>query len=194
MKKITAMIGAVALSGLAGAAQAQGWYAGGYGAMSYTHDGYANGTDLMTYDIGYGLGGFVGYAMANGFRVEGELAYRSNDIESIAGTAVGMNMSNVALMANVLYDFNMQSSVKPHVGGGLGIATGTVDDAGVEYDSTVVAGQFILGVDYAMAPDLALVADYRLFFTEDMGFGAGVGLGGVEYTNSAVSVGLRKKF
>lgn len=194
MKKLAAVAGAAMLVFAAGSAQAQNWYVGGYGAMNYTHDGTANGNDKMVYDLGFGVGGLVGYAMANGLRLEGEVAYRSNGIDSIDGVSVGADMSSWAFMGNALYQFNVQSSVKPHIGGGLGVARGTVETGGHEYSDTVLAAQFIVGVDYTVAPDMAILLDYRHFLTEDLGLGAGSGLGGVEYSNSTVSVGLRKMF
>lgn len=194
MKKFSVLAGAVAISCLAGTAQAQNWYAGGFGAMNYTHDGYANGTDLMTYKLGFGLGAMAGASFSNGFRLEGEMAYRANDIDTIAGIAVGADITSFAVMGNVLYDFQTQSSVKPHIGGGLGVADATVEIGGVQYSDTVLAAQFIGGIDYKIAPDMAMVIDYRLFMTDELGLGAGSGLGGVEYTNSTISVGLRKSF
>lgn len=194
MKKLATVVGAITLTCLAGAAQAQNWYVGGYGAMNYTHDGFANGSDKINYNLGFGFGGMVGYAMPNGLRFEGELAYRSNDIDSIAGVSVGADITSWAVMGNVLYEFNVQSNVKPHVGAGLGFAPTEVEIGGVSYSDSVVAGQLIAGIDYKMAPDMALILDYRLFFTEDLGLGAGIGLGGVEYTNSTFLVGLRKSF
>ena len=194
MKKLAIIAGAVTLSCLAGAAQAQNWYVGGYGAMNYTHDGNANGGGNLDYDLGFGLGGIVGYAMANGLRLEGELAFRSNGIDSINGVSTGADMNSLAFMANALYDFNSQSAVRPHIGGGLGVVRGMVETGGVEFNDTVFAAQFIVGVDYKIAPDLALTIDYRQLRTEDLGFGAGAGLGGVEYVNSTFSAGLRKSF
>lgn len=194
MKKLLTVVGAAALSCLAGAAQAQNWYVGGYGALNLTHDGNANGTDNVVYDLGFGIGGVAGYATGNGIRLEGELAYRQNDIDTINGVAVGADISSSALMANALFDIGTQTSFKPHIGAGLGIARATIETGGLSFTDTVLAGQIILGVDYMMAPDLALMVDYRLFFTEDLGFGAGFGLGGVEYANSSISAGLRKTF
>lgn len=194
MKKLATVVGAITLTCLAGAAQAQNWYVGGYGAMNYTHDGNANGTDKMVYDLGFGVGAMVGYAMTNGLRLEGEIAYRANDIDTIDGVAVGADMTSWAFMANALYDINTQSSIRPHIGGGLGVARGTVEWGGLEYSDTVLAAQFIVGVDYLVAPDLALTVDFRHLRTQDLGLGAGAGLGGVEYANSSVSAGLRKSF
>lgn len=194
MKKFAVVMGICALVSTAGTAQAQNWYVGGYGAMNYTHDGTANGNENVDYDLGYGVGGWVGYAMANGLRLEGELAYRANDIDSVGGAPFGGDLSTMAVMGNVLYEINVQSSIKPHIGGGLGMVFATVDFGGVEYDDTELGVQFVVGVDYKVAPDLALVVDYRHMITGDFGFGAGAGFGAVEYSNSTVSAGLRKMF
>ena len=194
MKKFTVFIGVCALVSTAGVAQAQNLYAGGYGAMNYTHDGTANGNEKMVYDLGFGVGGFVGYAMPNGLRLEGEIAYRSNGIDTLNGVSVGADMSSWAFMGNAIYQFNTQSAIKPHIGGGLGVARVTIETGGLEYRDTVLAGQFIFGIDYKVASDMALVVDYRHLRTQDLGLGAGAGLGAVEYSNSTVSAGLRKMF
>ncbi len=194
MKKFSAVIVAATLSCLAGAAQAQNFYVGGYGAMNYTHDGNANGNEKMVYDPGYGVGAVGGYVMGNGIRLEGEIAYRSNGVDTLDGVSVGADMTSWAFMANVLYDINTQSSIRPHIGGGLGVARGTIETGSLEYSDTVFAAQFIVGVDYMVAPDLALTLDFRHMRTQDLSLGAGAGLGGVEYANSSLAVGLRKSF
>ena len=177
MKRVAALVGAVMLACTASAAQAQNWYVGGYGGMNFTHDGDANGNENVVYDLGLGFGGIIGYVMGSGLRVEGEIAYRWNDIDTIDGAPSGSEISSWAFMGNVLYDINTQSSLTPHIGGGLGIARATVETGGLEFSDTVFAAQLIAGADYNVAPDLALTVDYRLFFTEDLGLGAGGGLG-----------------
>jgi opacity protein-like surface antigen len=194
MKKIVTIVCAAALSCLGTMAHAQNWYVSGFGAMNYTHDGAVNGSQNADYNLGFGLGGTVGYAMPNGLRLEGEISYRQNDIDSIGGAPSGGELDSWAFMGNAVYEFNVQSSVKPHIGGGLGVVRGAVDYGGAEYTDTQFGAQFIAGVDYKVAPDLALVLDYHYLVTEDFGFGAGSGLGGVEYGNSTFLAGLRKTF
>lgn len=194
MKKIMSIACAAGLCCLATAAQAQNWYASGFGAMNYTHDGAVNGTANASYNLGFGLGGTVGYAMPNGLRLEGEISYRQNDIDSIGGFPSGGELDSWAFMGNAVYEINVQSAVKPHIGGGIGIVHGAVDYGGVSYSDNQFGAQFIVGVDYKMAPDLSLVLDYHYLVTEDFGFGAGSGLGGVQYGNSTILAGLRKTF
>lgn len=194
MNRILAVFGMAAVMCTPGVAQAQNWYFSGFGAMNYNHDGDANGGGEVEYDLGFGVGGSIGYAMPNGLRLEGEVAYRRNDIDTVGGIPNGGELGTWAFMGNAVYEFNVQSSVKPHIGGGLGVVHGTVDYGGVSFDDTELGAQFIAGVDYNVAPDLALIFDYRYLVTSDFGFGAGAGLAGLEYSTSMISVGLRKRF
>jgi opacity protein-like surface antigen len=192
MKKLAMVVGVVAISCLGGAARAQNFCIGGHGAMNYTHDGSANGAGNMVYDLGFGVAGLAGHALGNGLRLEGEIAYRSNGIDTIDGVSTGADLASWAFMANALYDINTQSSIRPHIGGVLGVARGTVETGNLEFSDTVLAAQCIVGIDYTLAPDLALTLDFRHLRIEDLGLGAGSVLGRVEYANSSVSAGCER--
>jgi outer membrane protein W len=82
-------------------------------------------------DSGYLFGGSVGYRIDPSFRVEGEVAYRNNGVDSttVAGIDARQNdadLASLALMINGLYDFDgWQTSFarfRPFVGAGLGWA------------------------------------------------------------------------
>ena len=64
----------------------------------------------------------------------------------------------------------------------------------MRYNDTVLAVQFVGGLGVEIAPTVALTLDYRLFLTDDLRVGSGVGFGKIEYTNSMFTVGLRKSF
>lgn len=195
MKKFTGLIAAAAVFTLAGTAGAETWYAGAYGGLNYAHDGDVNGAGTnATYDLGFAVGGYAGLYVNKNIRLEGELAYRSNDIDTIGGIGVGGEVASLAIMINALYEFDTTSGFRPHVGGGLGFADADYTLGALEYGDTVLAAQLIAGVGIEIAPALDLTVDYRLFFTDDLGIGGGAGLGAVEYTNSTFLVGLRKSF
>lgn len=175
-------------------ATAQNWYAGGYGGFNYTHDGDTGGGGNATYDFGYAAGGFFGYAMGNGVRLEGEVGYRSNDVDTIGGVAVTAELDTLFFMFNGFYDLPTDSAFAPYIGGGLGVAEAEFSIGGQVYSDTVVAFQVGAGVLLEVSPGLQMSVDYRLFGTDDLDIGAGLGLGGVEYLNSAVLIGLRKYF
>ncbi len=194
MKIVSAIAGAVALVGLAGTAQAEAWYVSGGLGLNLTHEGDANGgNDSITYDLGYGLLAAVGFKAANGLRVEGEWSYRKNDVDEISGVPSGFEAGSWALMVNAFYDFRIQGNFTPYFGGGLGVAEVTFDNVG-EYSDTEIALQIGAGAGFDLAPDLVMSVDYRLFGTDNIGLGAGSGLGGVEYLNSSFFVSLRKNF
>lgn len=189
---ITPLVAALAF---APAAQAEAWYAGGFGALNVTHDGDVNGTgDQATYDLGYGAGGYVGMHFSPNLRIEGELSYRTNDIDTVSGGAVIGDVETTALMLNLFYDLSPSEKLNPHVGFGLGVADADYTVDGSLYGDTVLAMQLGAGVDYGLGNNLAVTFDYRLFITDDLAIGGGAGMGAVEYWNSALLVGIRKKF
>lgn len=184
--------------GLAAAttASAQTWYAGGNLGLNYAHDAASSSGNLVTYDLlGFGFGGFVGREMGNNLRAEGEITYRSNDVDTVGAVSSSATVTSLAVMANGFYDFKQVGTVfTPYVGGGVGVASADYTVAGQQYGDTVVAMQLGAGLMFNLSPDLAASVDYRLFGTEDLGLGAGSGLGRLEYINSSVLFGLRKTF
>lgn len=202
---------AVLLAGVGGAA-AQSYYAGVYGGASISHDSDTTVSTLpgvpftVTTNIGYALGGFAGYEFGNGFRVEGELAYRRNslDEQSALGTTFQMqgDAATLALMANGIYEFQSGASAfAPYLGAGIGVARFSLIDAGVvgstpeDNDDTVFAYQLIAGVGYDLSPTLTVFADYRLFGTANPEFTESDGdVIETEYLGSTVLIGLSRKF
>ncbi len=200
---------AVLLAG-AGGASAQSFYVGAYGGVNYGHESDVlvdgiGGINMAT-DIGYAVGGFVGYDFGNSFRVEGELAYRRNALNEMSQGGLAMAMegyvSSTALMVNGLYDFDSGSALTPYIGGGVGVAQFSVRDAmfvdipdtPTNQDDTVFAYQFIAGVGYELSPTLTLFADYRLFGTMDPEFTDDGETIEVSYLNSSIMVGISTSF
>lgn len=191
MRKTFSVFAVIAIVFVAPPAGAETWYAGGFGGINYTHDGNVNAAGTKaTYDVGLALGGFVGFFVQENVRLEAELSYRTNDRDTLGGAGVGGSVDTVAVMANALFDFKIESQVEPYIGAGIGFAD--VDYAVV--DETVLAVQMIAGAGIEVSPATKLTVDYRLFITEDLEVGGGVGLGNIEYVNSAVLVGLRRTF
>jgi len=195
-----------------GTAAAQSFYAGAYGGVGIPHDSdtsvsSAPGVPITTSgDIGYAVGVFTGYEFGNGFRAEGELAYRRNglDEQSAFGVALPMegDSSTLALMANGIYEFQFGTSpFAPYVGAGVGFARFSVIDAAIvgnppeSHDDNVFAYQLIAGIGYELSPAWTLFADYRLFGTANPQFTNSVGDQiETEYLDSTVLVGLSRSF
>ncbi|MDE0538756.1 MAG: outer membrane beta-barrel protein [Rhodospirillales bacterium] len=153
-----AVAGAIA-AGFGGAAAAEGLYAGVGGGFFVPRDSEVKGQATAAFptpvdatskaDRGIAFSGAVGYRIADGLRVEGELSYRKNDFDTITvrepgGLAVllpanlrtnpvalaGLRRTSdlegdlrlLTLMANFFYDIDLGLDFEPYVGGGIGLS------------------------------------------------------------------------
>ena len=137
------------------------------------------------------------------FRVEAEVSYRDNDLDEITngGSApIEGDITALAGMANVYFDFRPGKSWRPYFGGGIGVANLDLDISSVAGSpvsfsdtDTVFAYQVMAGVEYKITPQLALGAEYRYFATTDPDFDDTVTLES-EYHSHNVLVRLRYYF
>ncbi len=199
--RITKTVAIAALmAGASGAAQAtEGWYGSadvGY-SLDSTVEGNVDGEEFsadLEPDWMGALG--LGYAFNNGFRTEGELAYRYNDwegeIDTVPATGYARSWS---AMANLFYDFNRGGGAEPYVGVGVGAARvgGGIEGIGSDQD-TVLAYQALAGIAFDISEQLDLDIGYRYFLAPDVEFeAAGLPID-VDYEHQAITVGLRYQF
>ena len=193
------LLAAAALLAVPAFSQAQtvsgAYIAGGVGAnwlQDATLNGSVNnvaGTKIENeFEIGYAGVLSLGWGFGNGLRAEIEGNYRSNDVSdtrvggrSVQGVASGTGTAvSYGVMANVLYDFNLGSSlggIVPYIGAGAGyiwhdyqdVGAGRADGARVVYngDTGAFGYQAILGaaLPIASVPGLAVTAEYRFLGT-----------------------------
>ncbi len=137
-----------------GAIADEGFYVGIGGGLAFVNDTNIKGHTTQQYsspldataefENGVAISSAVGYSFANGWRVEGELGYRKNDLGDATVRTPGSlvvllpsgapaaaltgrqafegDISAVTLMANLYYDFDLDGGWKPYVGGGFGLA------------------------------------------------------------------------
>jgi outer membrane protein OmpA-like peptidoglycan-associated protein len=151
-----------------------------------------------------------GYAFPQGFRLEGELAYRDNDFQDEGALDQGGSSTVWSLMANGYWDFNKGGAWQPYVGIGLGWADVEVDGADVDPDPAVsfegsqgvFAWQGMVGIGWAVSQQLMLDLGYRYFSADGVEFDVAVDtlpdptfaeLEG-DYDQQAVTLGLRYSF
>lgn len=225
MKSSVVVSGAAALALVLSSAQAaEGPYVSLQGGASFLSDADNVGGGVSiesSFETGFGLAGAVGYGIRNsGIRVEGEVSYRRNGLDKLTitndggvGAALGVgslnglslaadgNVSALSGMVNAFYDFRLANRVKPYVGGGVGVARLSINDAAVlgvtvvDDDDIVFAYQVGGGVGFEATPATTIFLDYRYFATADPSFSDV--LGGAfesEYASHNVSVGLRYNF
>lgn len=156
-KMITLLLTMVSLASFQAvqAEQWQGFYVDGFAGANFASshrrnfggsssgDGRHAKLDLRT---GYVVGGGLGYVFCNGFRVEGEISYRHNQIRRIrfnnlTTTTTSSSSSDnsgrhhgsvwsLAYMANLIYDVDTScwdccwgcGEIIPYFGGGIGYA------------------------------------------------------------------------
>ncbi|OOZ42319.1 hypothetical protein BOW53_00300 [Solemya pervernicosa gill symbiont] len=150
----------VAASMFVGAAQASenGYLAIG-GGINVPTDAEVSTLGDQEMDNGYLFSVAIGQEVEDGFRIEGEYAYRAADVDE-AGP--GVDVSVQAGMLNGIFDMDTGSEVTPYIGAGIGAANmnwdGSVDD-----NETVFAYQVMLGLNVEMSPESSLRFGYRYF-------------------------------
>lgn len=210
---ITVLAGA---SLYASAAQAEGnWYATAKFAyntlddqdIEYTAAGNTvNGR--AEFDGGFAAGATGGYRFNNSWRLEGEVLYRTNDLDTASipgvGTFTDGDYSSVAIGLNGLYDFNLFGSDKTRAYVGAGVAWLQEIDIdfeqnGIEssYSGDDVGFQVMLGARYDMSERWFLETDVRYFFASDIDMSAednAVGNVVADYEPLSVTAGIGWKF
>ena len=151
------------------------------------------------FDTGYNLGAALGYDFGRG-RIEGEIAYRSNEIDKFTYQGVSVaadgDYSALSFMVNGYLDFKNQSVVTPFITAGIGVANVEADDVSVQgysvgsADDTVFAYQLGAGLGIALNKQLTLDVSYKFFATTDPEFDGA----DAEYNSHNINVGLRIYF
>src|SRR6266404_3598004 len=205
MKK--ALLAAAALVALPVAAQAQslqypGFYLGAEGGASWMLNSTINlngfgGVANIYPNTGFAVGGVVGYDFV-GPRVEVEGVYRGNTATvnfspiGAPNTSFNASINQVAVMANLYYDFNAGGTIVPYVGAGAGVAFVTDYAFGTSQSSTQFAYQGIIGVGYNVTDQFRVNLDGRYYGTTN----PTIANGNASFSNNNFSImaGLQFKF
>ena len=125
LNRTAALAAILTVTGVGAANATEGWY--GRVDAGYSVDGSLDGDiddgfgavdfDVDLDDNWMGAAG-LGYAFSNGFRFEGELAYRNNDWGPFEETSFIDDTLNgeataLSLMGNLFYDFNRGGGFEP---------------------------------------------------------------------------------
>lgn len=204
----------------------EGYYIQGFAGFNQLQDTNLAGTIggapqsvFGDFDSGYDIGVAVGreipqWSNSNiGTRVELELSYRNNDVDTLNFTGNGPgneantsgDISSTSLFANVLFDFKQKGAFTPFVGFGLGAQRSSYDlvygpGVAIRDSDTTFAAQAIAGVSYDVNNSTALTLDARYSRAFDAASSrlnpAGVSTGTVEddLDNFSVNLGVRFKF
>lgn len=177
-KTICSITGGIALIALsATTSSAQGLYVSGKLGIANPNDSDVTDSYMPGYtlnvemDSGFASGVALGYDFGNNMRLEGELAYQQNDVNSIgyAGYSIPASgdVTATTFGINGYYDFNNESPFTPFLTAGIGMAKVEVNDLAMDYywpvsdDDTVFAYKFGAGIGYAINDRLTVDATYR---------------------------------
>ena len=198
------------------------WYVSGNTGVAWLSDSdvtdtFAGGsaTGEIEFDTGYGLSGALGYSWG-GFRLEGEISYRKNDLDQIqvdTFTVAGLVLTSLGtfnlegdtdawgFMANGWYDIDTGTPWVPFLGAGLGVAKIGIDieslgGVAISYDEsdTVFAYQVGAGLGYRITPTTTVSLAYRFFGTSDPEFDDGIDKIDTEYHSHNIMVGFVAMF
>ena len=155
------------------------WYLKGFAGLNFLTFQEKSNAELEA-DVGYALGGSVGYSFPKLVRLEGEFTYRSNDLDKLIlkddGASLLLDLdgrlSSFSYMGNVLYDLPVNWKVVPYVGVGFGgrqqwshlsvvAFKGTPDDMYIKGKSNNAAYQLIGGLNLALFGSLDTGIEYR---------------------------------
>ena len=206
----------LAMLALAASPVAAQFYVGGHGGISIQQDSDLEdpafpALGVTSFEVEFDAGplfGFVaGYDFGN-FRAEGEVTYRTNDIDDVVinGTAVaGLpgvtldgDVTSWAIMANGYYDIDTGTIVTPYIGGGIGVQIVEADlrvtalgvTATADETDAVFAGQIAAGLAVEVMPKLDITVDYRFLISSDPDFDGTE----AENTNHSIRAGVRYTF
>jgi outer membrane protein OmpA-like peptidoglycan-associated protein len=146
-----------------------------------------SGTGNATFNTGWAAGGMIGYDFV-GPRVEVEGMYRDNTgtlTSNATGGSVGVDLNQVSVMANLLYDFNAGGTIVPYIGVGAGVAFVNASVGGGSANSTQFAYQAMLGVGYNVDPSIRINLEGRYYGTTTPNFSNTTNIGGTPVTFQA---------
>ena len=141
------------------------------------NDAQTNPQYSIDHKTGYDVDAIAGYDFG-AIRLEAELGYKHAGIDTINTTdtvyPANGNATALSLMANALFDFGDENGLSGYIGGGVGVARvkysfdaplvrpyiGAVD---LSDNDSRLAWQGIMGVRYAISPNIDIGLKYRLF-------------------------------
>ncbi|EHL99617.1 putative outer membrane protein, partial [Acetobacteraceae bacterium AT-5844] len=153
------------------------------GAANFLRANGVSPSGKADFDVGFAGVLSVGYGFGNGFRIEAEGNFRTNDVDKLSGyrgfgplRSAG-TVRSYGVMANTFYDFNVGWPVVPYVGVGAGYVWTEYDDVRataanggnirIDGDDGQFAYQAIAGLSLPISavPGLAITAEYRFLGT-----------------------------
>ena len=180
-KTFSAIIGLFMLLMLPGGSLSAtpGPYVSGQLGVTFLNDSnYSEMVDYGTIEFkqGYAVGIAGGYNFGM-FRVEGEIGYQKNDMDSrsdcsggacVSGNIASSDITALSFLINGYFDFVNSSRFTPYISGGIGMANLDYKITNWSDNDTVFAYQVGAGVAFAINKHFTIDLKYRFFATEEL--------------------------
>lgn len=167
-----------------------------YAKMFFGANFLQNSKNRSTYHTGYVIAGSLGYCWRDGLRVEGEYAFRKNDIRKIhfagQGSSTHGHFKTSSLMANVFWDMPLLSwgyylwEIQPFIGAGIGYDSQKMHSSNSRIFFNQkwhhFAWQLMAGLSYPIYCNTNVSLEYKFH------------QGGSHFYNHALGVGVVYKF
>ncbi|GJL93232.1 outer membrane protein [Hyphococcus sp.] len=167
---------------------------GGDHDITATIPGVGTGAGELDTDTGFVVGGAYGVNASDFLSFEGELAYRSNNVDS--GVVAGVpfdgdgDLNALSFMGNAIVKAPGASGFTPYVGAGAGLAR-----VGGEGDHDLVfAYQAFGGVSKDLSDKLSAGLEYRYLDANEATLTDSLGTINTEYDSHSVNLVLTRRF
>jgi opacity protein-like surface antigen len=123
-------------------------------------------SESLDFDGGVTFGGAFGYRFLHHYRGELNISSRKADVDSVDGGAATGDLSVTNFMANIYYDFDLESPLKLYLDTG---ATPSMMGAAIdESDGGAFAFNVMAGASYPVHESIDLCFGYRYLGTRDV--------------------------
>jgi len=186
-------------------AQSDGPYLGVGIGPAFVEDSDIEGTGAASepnvdFDIGWAGNIAAGYRFESGFRAEAEGGYHAADVDEVSGASGSGDADVWSVMGNLYYDFTLDadSTVRPYIGGGLGVAFVNFDGVSPVAGSVIdemdpaFAFQAMAGTAVRVTDTVDVFGEYRYFaaLNADMSIDSNVSTE-TDYREHRIMLGLR---
>jgi opacity protein-like surface antigen len=155
-------LGSIALAKQTFADNQDGLYIGFALAPQLFSDNKA-GEATIEFDTGIAFSGLIGYKLSN-LRLEGELAYQTVEGTNTSRTDVNADVNIVRFTGAAYYDFEL-FSLRPYLGGGMGVAS-LDTSGGFENNDSAFTWHGEAGLTFNLTDQFAILPSYRYEWTD----------------------------
>ena len=169
------------------AAQADDWNISLLGGPTYSPHLSVSGAPRKI-DDGFNAGARLGYDLNSWTGISGLTLAADGLYTQSHYSGTQARLSTVSFMGDLIYRVDLGLPVGVYGGAGAGGVHDMISSGNHDSGSTVFAWQALGGVDYQVAPEAKLFAEYRYQNAHNANVGAFTGVG---YTSNNVSAGVK---